>query len=135
MASSDNDPKKPAVVELGGSAPTPPSPPPTPPLPQAPTGPAAAGRAYEAIAQSAAIAVQDATDALRNMSTISTTAVGVAMARYIESDGADEKILNVVYEAQALWAQAAGTYAIVGQSATTVLSGFTPGMPSSKDDE
>lgn len=42
-----------------------------------------AGKAYQSVAQSAAIAVQDAADALRNVSTIATTAAGVAMAQYL----------------------------------------------------
>ena len=35
-----------------------------------------AGKAYQSVAQSAAIAVQDAADALRNVSTNATTAAG-----------------------------------------------------------
>ncbi len=38
-----------------------------------------AGKAYQSVAQSSAIAVQDAADALRNISTIATTAAGAAL--------------------------------------------------------
>jgi hypothetical protein len=47
---------------------------------------AAAGRAYQIVAQATAIAVQDATDFLRNMSTLSATAAGIGLAQVIAGD-------------------------------------------------
>lgn len=44
-----------------------------------------AGKAYAAVAQAAAIAVQDATDALRNATTTAQAAAGIALAQYLES--------------------------------------------------
>jgi hypothetical protein len=41
------------------------------------------GKVYQSVAQSAAIAIQDAADALRNLTTIEATAAGVAMAEML----------------------------------------------------
>lgn len=45
-----------------------------------------AGQAYQFVAQSTAMAVQDAVDYLRNVSMITSTAIGVASARMIKTD-------------------------------------------------
>lgn len=62
---------------------------------------AAAGRAYQSVAQSAAIAIQDGTDYLRNVGTISTTSIGVAMALLIAGDpkGNASKIISTAQNA------------------------------------
>jgi len=80
-----------------------------------------AGRAYQAVAASAAIAVQDATDMLRNISTVSTTAIGVAMAQMLEGDaGARETLVA----AQATLDTAVRNYAAICEAAATALKGF-----------
>ncbi len=43
-----------------------------------------AGMATQAVAQSMAIAVQDSVDMLRNVTTIETTAIGMATAKWLE---------------------------------------------------
>lgn len=82
---------------------------------------AGAGRAYQAVAASAAIAVQDATDMLRNISTVSTTAIGVAMAQMIEGDASAQKTLEA---AQAALDGAAKSYALICEAAAAALKGF-----------
>lgn len=71
-----------------------------------------AGKAYQSVAQSTAIAVQDATDALRNISTIAT---------------GEEKYAKVMAQAQALMQGATDDFAKVGSAAATVLKGFPAG--------
>jgi hypothetical protein len=84
-----------------------------------------AGKAYQSIAQSMAIAVQDAADALRNISTISTTAAGVAMAQLLATG--DPKYAEAVVAAQAMMGQASENFQQIGAAAAAVLSGFPKG--------
>ncbi|CDU04690.1 conserved hypothetical protein [Vibrio coralliirubri] len=49
------------------------------------------------VAQSGAIAVSDAVDALRNVNSIRTTTIGVALSLMLESD--DERYTKVIQEA------------------------------------
>lgn len=81
-----------------------------------------AGKAYQAVAQSAAIAVQDAADALRNVSTIATTAAGVAMAQYLATG--DEKYARVLTQTQTMMQGATEDFTRVGSAAANVLKGF-----------
>lgn len=82
---------------------------------------AAAGRAYNAVAQSAAIAIQDATDCLRSMSTISSTAAGIGMAMVIIGNG---KGTDVIKEAQKLGSNAIKQFSAVCTAATAVATNF-----------
>jgi hypothetical protein len=84
-----------------------------------------AGKAYQSVAQSAAIAVQDATDALRNVSTIATTAAGVAMAQLLATG--DPKYAAALTQAQAMMKSATEDFAQVGAAASTVLKNFPSG--------
>jgi hypothetical protein len=84
-----------------------------------------AGKAYQAVAQATAIAVVDATDALRNISTIATTAVGVAMAQYLATG--DPKYATVMQTAQSMMKEAAADYATIGTTSAAVLKGFPSG--------
>jgi hypothetical protein len=84
-----------------------------------------AGKAYQSVAQSAAIAVQDATDALRNVSTIATTALGVAMAQLLATG--DDKYAKALAQAQGLMTSATVDYAAIGAAAAVVLKNFPSG--------
>ncbi|KVH37498.1 hypothetical protein WT01_24510 [Burkholderia cepacia] len=84
-----------------------------------------AGKAYQSVAQSTALAVQDATDALRNISTIATTAAGVALAQLLVST--DPKYVTALQQAQALMHAATEDFAKVGTAAAAVLKGFPAG--------
>lgn len=79
------------------------------------------GRAYQAVAASAAIAVQDATDMLRNISTVSTTAIGVAMAQMLEGDAGARQTLEA---AQTALDTAVRSYATICEAASMALKGF-----------
>ncbi|MHB8285715.1 MAG: hypothetical protein ACYDD1_13685, partial [Caulobacteraceae bacterium] len=84
-----------------------------------------AGKAYQSVAQSSAIAVQDATDALRNVSTIATTAIGVAMAQLLATG--DVKYGTALTQAQNLMTSATADYTAIGAAAAAVLASFPSG--------
>lgn len=83
-----------------------------------------AGKAYQSVAQSAAIAVQDATDALRNVSTIATTAAGVIVAQMIAGNDANADALTQI---QSLMTNATEDYARIGAAAINILESFPSG--------
>ena len=72
---------------------------------------AAAGRAYQSVAQSAAIAIQDATDYLRAVTVISSTGLGIGMAMVIAGDTKGAKVITT--------ATALGTTAVAQFRAST----------------
>jgi hypothetical protein len=84
-----------------------------------------AGKAYQSVAQSSAIAVQDAADTLRNISTIATTAMGVAMAQLLATG--DSKYADVLTQAQKMLTQATTDFGSIGQASATVLKNFPSG--------
>jgi hypothetical protein len=84
-----------------------------------------AGKAYQSVAQSTAIAVQDSADSMRNLSTIATTAIGVAMAQLLATN--DPKYVNVIVAAQAVMTQANVEFGLVGATAAAVIKGYPPG--------
>jgi len=84
-----------------------------------------AGKAYQSVAQSSAIAVQDATDTLRNISTIATTAMGVAMAQLLATG--EPKYADAITTAQGMLSAATTEYANIGVAASTVLKQFPSG--------
>jgi len=85
----------------------------------------ALGLSVQSVAQSAAIAVSDATDMLRNVETVMTTAMGVAMAKWIETPE------NVFYEqivtaASTAISTSAKNFEKIGTDAQAVLAKFKP---------
>jgi hypothetical protein len=84
-----------------------------------------AGKAYQSVAQSSAIAVQDAADALRNISTIATTAAGVAIAQFLAT-GNPQYATALTY-AQDLVKNATDDFSLIGAAAAKVLSDFPAG--------
>lgn len=84
-----------------------------------------AGKAYQSVAQSTALAVQDATDTLRNLSTLGMTAMGVAMSQWLATG--DPVYRDAMREANAILSGAAERFRTVGQNAAAVLSGFPHG--------
>jgi hypothetical protein len=89
-----------------------------------------AGKAYQSAAQSAAIAVQDAADELRNMATLSTTATGVALAQMLACPSVGAS--TAPYETTIQTARAAMTGAItdfqsISLAATQMLQEFPSG--------
>ncbi len=85
-----------------------------------------AGKAYQSVAQSSAIAVQDATDYLRNVGTIMTTALGVATAEYLATQ--NPLLLKFMKnDVPKVMEDAAKHFATVGKDAATVLKNFPSG--------
>ncbi|BBL74898.1 hypothetical protein [Methylomagnum ishizawai] len=81
------------------------------------------GISYQKASQAAAFAVQDATDYLRNIMTISATAQGMALKLYLETKLSDP-YLDVIAQAQKMVANAAANLEAVGKSAITVAKEF-----------
>ncbi len=68
--------------------------------------------ARQAIAQSSALAMSDATDNLRNLNTLSTTAIGVALSNLIETG--DLKYADMISKAQDVVTTGADNFGAVG---------------------
>jgi hypothetical protein len=85
-------------------------------------GASGAGKAYQSVAQTAALAVQDAADHLRNLSTLSATALGVAMAHLLATG--DPKYLKAIEIAQGMMKSATDDFQRIGSAAAEVLRGF-----------
>lgn len=80
------------------------------------------GKAYQAVAQSVALAIQDATDNLRNMSTIGATAMGVALAHYMETGKDEHK--QALEAAKGIVNTAVDTFRDIGSHAAALLASF-----------
>lgn len=93
------------------------------------------GKAFNFVAQATAMAIQDATDNLRNVSTMSTTAIGVAMTQLISS-GDTATWTDVIRLAQNLVKSSADDFKNIGTTAACVMRNFPPcePPPSSKAD-
>lgn len=95
---------------------------------QPPAKPAAdvrvGGLAYQSVAQSAAIAIQDAADYLRNMATIAATANGVALAQLLAKPGAGEEYAAVLAATEQFMAGAVANFEAIGASVENVLKRF-----------
>lgn len=83
-----------------------------------------AGKAYQSVAQSTAIAIQDATDALRNISTIATTATGMVVAQMLVGEDQNSSLLTDI---QSIMTNATQDYAAIGQAAAQILKEFPSG--------
>jgi len=86
------------------------------------------GKAFNFVAQAAAMAVQDATDNLRNISTMSTTAIGVAMTQLVSS-GDIQTWGPILQVAQTLVRNCAVDFQTIGTQAADVLRSFPPATP------
>jgi hypothetical protein len=84
-----------------------------------------AGKASLSVAQSAAIAMQDATDALRGTSIIAATAASVAMTRFLSSG--DPKYLLGVTAAHDMMTTATDDFAKIAAAAANVVTEFPIG--------
>lgn len=82
----------------------------------------AVAKAQQSVAQSSSIAVQDATDNLRNLSTITSTAIGVALAQLLATG--EPKYIDVITESQKALTSATEHFTTVGTDAAKVLQGF-----------
>ncbi len=82
---------------------------------------AGAGRAYQSVAQSSAIAIQDATDYMRNMSAIAVTATGVGMAQLVAGNNNGTKVITA---ASNLIPTVVTNYTLMTQAAIQVATSF-----------
>ncbi len=85
-----------------------------------------AGKAFQSVAQSTALAIQDAADNLRNINSISATAIGVAMAQFLETK--DPAYAQAIDLATKMSVDAANTFRIIGTNAADVLNGYPSGQ-------
>lgn len=83
-----------------------------------------AGKAYQSVAQSTAVAVQDAADMLRNLSTISSTAIGVAMSQMLADPIQATNYIQILTQANDMVTQAAANFKTIGENAAKVLENF-----------
>lgn len=81
-----------------------------------------AGKAYQSVAQSTAIAVQDAADNLRNVMTVSTTAIGAAMAELIATG--EPQYVEAIEQANQVVVNAANHFKDIGESAAQILNTY-----------
>jgi hypothetical protein len=84
-----------------------------------------AGKAYAAVAQSAAIAVQDAVDALRNATTTANAAAGIALAQFLESG--DPRYLEALSATSTFVTKAIANFSAAATVAATALKEFPSG--------
>ncbi len=82
----------------------------------------AAGKAYQLVAHSGAIAIQDAADALRGVSIVATTGLGVAVARFLATG--DPKFLLGITAAQDMIKGATDNLAQVSAAASAAVTNF-----------
>jgi hypothetical protein len=80
--------------------------------------------AYPKVSQAAAFAVQDATDYLRNITTMSTTAQGVIMKLMVEHKEQAPLYFPILQQVQAAVTAAQKNFADVGTAAAQVLKDF-----------
>ncbi|ACL06353.1 conserved hypothetical protein [Desulfatibacillum aliphaticivorans] len=83
------------------------------------------GKAFQSISQSMAIAIQDAVDYMRNVSTMSATAQGVAMAKFLETKN-QEYLDKALKDAIDMATNAADSFGKISASAKEVLGDFDP---------
>jgi hypothetical protein len=84
-----------------------------------------AGKAYQAVAASAALAIQDAVDALRHTSAIATSASGMALAQFLASG--DGRYLEALDAIQTMMTRATENFVQTGAAATAIVNEFPSG--------
>ncbi|NOH73182.1 hypothetical protein F0225_17835 [Vibrio pectenicida] len=85
------------------------------------------GKALQSISQSSAIAVQDATDNLRNINTMATTAMGVALSQMLAT-GQTTPYSEILNQVNTLVQQSTTNFTNVGEGASKVLQEFSNGL-------
>ncbi len=84
--------------------------------------------AYNSVAQSAAIAIQDAVDNLRNVNAITAAVIGTALAMALEDPAMTDQLQVVVGFAKKMSEDATENFRTVGKSAADVLNSFPSGI-------
>ena len=83
----------------------------------------AVAKAVQSIAQTSAIAIQDAADMMRNISTVETTAIGVATAKWI-ANPTNQAYKEIIDKSISMIKDSAKAYGEIGKSVHEVLSLF-----------
>lgn len=81
-------------------------------------------KAYEFVALSSGIAIQDATDNLRNINTLSTTIIAAAMAQSLEHPGSTDDMQKIIEMAHKVSDEASSNFERVNKNATSMLKNF-----------
>lgn len=81
-----------------------------------------AGTAVQSISQSVAISVQDASDFMRDLATIETTAIGIATKKMIEEK--NPLYIPIIEACQKTMMQAEQYWVKVGEDGATILSAY-----------
>jgi hypothetical protein len=84
-----------------------------------------AGKAYQAVAQSAALAIQDAVEALRHTSAVSASATGIALAQFLASG--DPRYLEALPAAQAMVTKGIEDFRALALAASELVKEFPSG--------
>jgi len=84
------------------------------------------GKAFQSVSQSSAIAVQDATDNLRNISTMSATAMGVAIAQMLAT-GDVATYSPIIQQANTMITNSASNFQLIGNYVSELLKNFPVG--------
>ncbi|MGD1846694.1 MAG: hypothetical protein ACFB10_15000 [Salibacteraceae bacterium] len=82
----------------------------------------AVGKADQMVAQACAIAVQDATDNLRNLNIMCTTAIGVLIGNYVKTQ--NPIYLDMIKKVGDIALKGPPAFALTGAKAAEVLSHF-----------
>ncbi len=82
-----------------------------------------AGKAQQAVAQSVSLLVQDAVDIQRNLSVVSSTAIGVAISQYLATTNKD--YLDAIDTAQNVLSCVSNNFEKIGVAAAKTLQAFT----------
>ncbi|MFM2480558.1 hypothetical protein [Celerinatantimonas sp. YJH-8] len=80
-------------------------------------------KAKQSVAQSTAIAIQDSVDNLRNLNTISTTAIGVALSQLLATG--DPKYVQVIEQAQKIMSKGTENFSELGNKAAEIAQKFS----------
>lgn len=91
-----------------------------------------AGKAYQSVAQSMAIAVQDTTDYLRNITTLNTTTIA-ACTQLMLQEGKVNPYAEIITNSQNTLNKALKVFKKVGESSAQILKDF-PCSDSNGDD-
>lgn len=82
------------------------------------------GKALQSISQSSAIAVQDATDNLRNINTMATTAMGVALSQMLAT-GNTTTYGEILKQVNEMVKGSTTNFETVGKKASGILEDFS----------
>ncbi|MGD1844307.1 MAG: hypothetical protein ACFB10_02825, partial [Salibacteraceae bacterium] len=84
----------------------------------------ASAKSDQLVAQAGALAVQDATDNLRNTNTVGIAAIGMGLANYL-TNGNEEALQSVAGQVKAINAEAVNNFNSIGTKASEMLQNYS----------